>query len=414
MPSYNIWTIGCQMNRAESERLEALLENHGYTGVAKAEDAGLVIVNSCVVRQSAENRVINKLMRLRYLKRSHPGLKIALTGCFVTSDIAQMRKKYPFVDYFFTAGSSPTFTDLVDVESYSLPRPAAISSGLTIIQGCDNFCSYCIVPYRRGREQSRQVADIESEARYLVEGGARELVLLGQNVDSYGHDLPDKADLASLLEHINCIDGLYRIRFLTNHPKDMSERLINSMASLDKVCQQLNLPVQSGDDDILQRMKRGYNLAHYRKLLEGLRSGVPGVAITTDIIVGFPGESREQFDNTLKFLEEARFDAVHVAAYSPRPQTLASLVYTDDIDPSEKDRRRKLIEEAQSRISAEINSGLVGQTVEVLVEGRKKGKWYGRSRTDKLVFFEHPGNWLGRQVPVKIEHSSPWFLKGSI
>lgn len=414
MPSYNIWTIGCQMNRAESERLEALLENHGYTSAAKAEDADLVVVNSCVVRQSAENRVTNKLMRLKHLKKTRPELKIALTGCFVHSDIAKMGKLYPFVDYFFAAGSRPTFTDLVDVESYSLPRPAAISSALTIIQGCDNFCSYCIVPYRRGREQSRPVADIEAEARYLVAGGAHELVLLGQNVDSYGHDLPGQPDLADLLERINYIDGLYRIRFLTNHPKDMSERLISAMASLDKVCQQLNLPVQSGDDDILEKMKRGYNLAHYRNLLAGLRSGVPGVAITTDIIVGFPGESREQFNNTLKFLEEARFDAVHVAVYSPRSQTLASRIYTDDVDSSEKDRRRKLVEEVQSSISAEINSRLVGQTVEVLVEGRKRGKWYGRTRTDKLVFFQHPGNWLGRQVPVKIEHSSPWFLKGSI
>lgn len=402
------------MNRAESERLAALLENHGYNSTDSEQDADLIIINSCVVRESAENRVVNKLMRLKHLKTTHPGKKITLTGCFVTSDLVDMRRRYPFVDYLFMAGFKPTFGDLVDINSYFLPRPAAISSGITIIQGCNNFCSYCIVPYRRGREKSRPIDEIEKEARYLVDGGARELVLLGQNVDSYGHDLEEKSDLADLLERINNIENLERIRFLTNHPKDMSMRLIQAMAKLEKVCKQLNLPVQSGDDDILQKMERGYTLEHYRKLLNELRRGVSDVAITTDIIVGFPGESAEQFNNTLKFLEEARFDFVHAAMYSPRPQTLASRQYVDDVPLAEKVQRRRLVEEVQGKIAEEVNSNLVGLTVEVLVEGRKKGRWYGRSQSDKLVFFEHSDNWLGKLAPVKIEHSSPWFLRGSL
>jgi len=402
------------MNHAETERLAALLESHGYKNTPTAGEADLIVLNTCVVRESAENRVVNKLMRLRHLKKSHPQIKIALTGCFVTSDPLEMRHKYPFVDYFFQAGGAPTFSDLADTSKTVLPRPAAVSSAVTIIQGCDNFCSYCIVPFRRGREKSRPVTEIVEEARYLVEGGAREIVLLGQNVDSYGHDLEGSPDLACLLEKINEIEGLSRIRFLTNHPKDMNTRLIEAVAGLEKVCKQLNLPVQSGDDEILEKMRRGYNLSDYRNLLSKIRNGIEGVAITTDIIIGFPGETAEQFDNTLKFIREARFDAVHLAVYSPRPQTLASRKYPDDVLPEEKERRRKLIEETQEQIAAEINSALYGQSVEVLVEGRKKGRWFGRTKSDKLVFFTHSDNWLGKLALVKIDKTSPWFLRGSL
>ncbi len=414
MPTYYAWTIGCQMNHVETDRLSALLESHGYKHTTIAEQADLIVLNTCVVRDSAQNRVENKLMRLKHLKTAQPEIKIALTGCFVTDDLLEMRHRYPFIDYFFQAGSQPTFDDLADVTKYVLPYPAAISSGITIIQGCDNFCSYCVVPYRRGREKSRPIVEIVQEAQCLVDGGARELVLLGQNVDSYGHDLEGKPDLADLLVQIDKIEGVKRIRFLTNHPKDMSSKLIRTIARLEKVCKQLNLPVQSGDNDILQRMNRGYTLQHYYNLLSEIRSGVADVAISTDIIVGFPGEANEQFENTLRFLEKARFDTVHVAMYSPRPQTKASREYVDDVLPEEKERRRKLVEEMQASIATEINSTFIGQTVEVLVEGRKRGKWHGRTQSDKIVFFEHPDNWLGHLVLVRVEYSSPWFLRGSL
>lgn len=402
------------MNRAESERLSAMMEQRGYESAGTPEQADFVLLNSCVVRASAENRVVNKLAYLGHLKKSSPEKVIALTGCFVSDDTAALRKRFPFVNYFFPAGGTPCFDEAPATPGGCLPARARISSLVPIIQGCDNFCSYCIVPYRRGREVSRPVADIVAEAKSLVERGAREIILLGQNVDSYGHDLAGRPDLASLLEKLNRLEGLERIRFLTNHPKDMSSRLIQAMASLNKVCEQLNLPVQAGSDEILAAMGRGYNLARYLELVSRLRAAVPGVAITTDIIVGFPGEDAALFEKTLKFLENTRFDAVHVAVYSPRPGTRAARELADDVPAAEKAGRLRQVETLQARIALESNQQLAGRRLEVLAEGRKKGKWYGRSRTDKLVFFEHAGNWLGKLARVKIEHAGSWSLAGSI
>jgi len=402
------------MNRAESERLSAMMEKCGYAPTGTPEKADFVLLNSCVVRASAENRVVNKLAYLGHLKKSSPEKVIALTGCFVSDDTAGLKKRFPFVNYFFPAGRTPRFDIAPAPETGCLPARAAISSFIPIIQGCDNFCSYCIVPYRRGREESRPLAEIVTEAETLVERGAREIVLLGQNVDSYGHDLDGEPDLARLLEELNRLEGLERIRFLTNHPKDMSSRLIQSMASLEKVCEQLNLPVQAGSDEILAAMGRGYGLARYLELVRELRNTVPGVAITTDIIVGFPGEDKALFEETLKFLETTRFDAVHVAMYSPRPGTRAARELADDVPAAEKAGRLRQIEALQARLAMEANQSLVGSRVEVLVEGRKKGKWYGRSRSDKPVFFERDENWLGKLVGIKIEHASSWSLVGSI
>ena len=266
-PLYHIWTIGCQMNKAESERLGSLLEQRGYQSTAIPEKADVVVVNSCVVRQSAENRVVNKLHALRQLKRLHPELIVAVTGCFVDADDVALKKQYPQVDYFFRAVDLPQWMD--DIKpAEMLPKQPPVSVFVPIMQGCNNFCTYCIVPFRRGRERSRPLQDIVNESVRLVELGAKEVVLLGQNVDSYGRDLPENPDLADLLKELNAIEGLLRIRFLTNHPKDMSRRLIESVARLDKVCEQINLPVQAGDDSVLELMKRGYTVEHYRGLVE--------------------------------------------------------------------------------------------------------------------------------------------------
>ncbi len=414
MPSFYIWTIGCQMNQAESERLEALLESRGYLPVPGTEEADLIIINSCVVRRSAENRALNKLMLLRHLKKKCPEKKVALTGCLVSDDLEALKQQYPFVDHFFKAGEKFCFEGITDSDPGELPAQASVSSPVTIIQGCNNYCTYCIVPYRRGREKSRPPAEIAREAETLVVRGAREIVLLGQNVDSYGQDLPEKPDLANLLEMLNGINGLWRIRFLTSHPKDMSLRLIEAIASLDKVCEKVNLPVQAGDDEILAAMGRGYTAEQYITLVESLRKAVPEIALTTDVIVGFPGEDERRFNNTLRLLRRIRFDGVHAAMYSPRPETLAAKKFVDDVSKDEKKRRVKLVEEMQAEIAGVINARLAGQKQEVLVEGRKKGRWYGRSRSDKLVFFEHSGNWSGRLAPVTIENTSPWSLKGRI
>ncbi len=413
MPHYYIWTIGCQMNKAESERLSSLFEQQGYQATAAAEEADIIVLNSCVVRQSAENRVINKLNALKSLKRSRPSLTLAVTGCLVNSDTEQLKKTFPLVDHFFKPGDYPQWLEKAEWEQALLQHPSP-SVYVPIIQGCDNFCSYCIVPYRRGRERSRPVAEITGEVRELVYRGVKEVTLLGQNVDSYGHDLPDKPDLADLLNELNTIDGLARLRFLTNHPKDMNTKLIETAAYLDKVCEQISLPVQSGNNDILKAMRRGYIVEHYCRLITEIRHKIPEVALSTDVIVGFPSESEEQFQQTFDLLSELKFDTVHVAAYSPRPGTIAAKELEDNIPAAEKKRRLNIIEQLQESIAAEINAQLLGTTVEVLVEGKKNGKWQGRTRSGKLVFFSDKGDYLGQLVNIRIEKTSPWSLKGRI
>ncbi len=413
MPKYYIWTIGCQMNKAESERLGSFLERRGYQPTATADNADIIVLNSCVVRQSAEDRVINKLNALKSLKRSRPEMTLAVTGCLVDSNITLLNERFPQVDHFFKPGDYPSW--LKKVEGATVlpehPQPAVY---VPIIQGCDNFCSYCIVPYRRGRERSRPLAKIAGEVRELVHRGAREVTLLGQNVDSYGHDLPDRPDLADLLNELNSINGLSRLRFLTNHTKDMSIKLIEAMARLDKVCEQISLPVQSGSNDILKAMRRGYTIEHYRQLIAEIRSRIPNIALSTDVIVGFPSESKEQFQQTFDLLSELKFDTVHVAAYSPRPGTTAARKLEDNIPAAEKRRRLSAIEQLQEGIAAEINTRLLGNTVEVLVEGNKKGKWQGRTRTDKLVFFSDSTDYTGQLVNIRIEKTSPWSLQGQL
>jgi len=294
MLKYHIWTIGCQMNKAESERLGSYFEEMGYQITESAAEADLIVLNSCVVRQHAEDRVVNKLHALKALKQSKPKLTLAVTGCLVNADTAGLKERFPQVDHFFKPGERPEWLEGAGWEQI-LPQNPTPCTYVPIIQGCDNFCAYCIVPYRRGREKSRPIPEIVSEVRELVGRGAREVTLLGQNVDSYGHDLPDKPDLADLLGELNPIEGLLRIRFLTNHPKDMSPRLIGAIAELDKVCEQLNLAVQAGSNQMLKTMKRGYTIERYRRLIGEIRAKIPEIALSTDVIVGFPGETEEQF-----------------------------------------------------------------------------------------------------------------------
>lgn len=414
---YHIWSIGCQMNKAYSEQLATDLERLGYRSTGDIEEADIAVINSCVVRQSAENRVLSKLNSLIPLKRLNPDTVVALAGCMVDPGIAELRRRFSHVDLFLKPGESAELLDLARARAPEgmqdfTPLPLPPSAFVTIIEGCDNFCSYCIVPYRRGRERSRPLAEIRSQVESLVERGVKQVTLLGQNVDSYGHDLPGMPDLADLLEEVNSIEDLVRIRFLTSHPKDMNQKLIRAVASLDKVCESISLPVQTGDDEILQAMGRGYTAQNYRELVEQIRSIVPGVALSTDVIVGFPGETEVQFQRTFDLLSNIRFDTVHVAAYSPRSGTLASREFEDDVPPSEKKRRLQKVEELECQIASEINAQLLGQKVEVLVEGDKKGKWWGRTRTGKLVFFNDDSSRLGQLVEVEIEKTSPWSLQG--
>jgi tRNA-2-methylthio-N6-dimethylallyladenosine synthase len=418
MTHYHIWTIGCQMNQADSEQLATSLERLGYRPAQDMSGADLIVLNSCVVRQSAENRVLGKLDSLKELKRLSPDTVIALAGCMVDSEIDQLRRRFPHVDLFLKPGQFDELLHLAKTRAPEVSNSFAFpgvspTAFVTIIEGCNNFCSYCIVPYRRGREKSRSIAEVRCQVESLAERGVKEVTLLGQNVDSYGHDLSDKPGLADLLRELNSIERLARIRFLTSHPKDMSRKLIQAVASMEKVCEHISLPVQAGDDDILRTMKRGYTVQYYRELVERIRLAIPNVALATDVIVGFPGETLEQFQRTIGLLSDLRFDTVHVAAYSPRPGTTAARRFKDDIPLSEKKRRLQEIEELQGNIASEINARLLGHNMEVLVEGKKKGKWYGRTRTDKLVFFEDKGDWLGQLVNIEITKTSPWALQGS-
>jgi len=400
------------MNKAESERLSSYFEQLGYQPAA-ADEADLIVLNSCVVRQSAEDRVVNKLHNLRQMKRARPELTIAVTGCLVNADSAKLERRFPQVDYFFKPGDCPQWLEKPGWEQALPPRPAP-STYVSIIQGCDNFCSYCIVPYRRGRNRSRPPEEIVHEVRELVKRGAKEVTLLGQNVDSYGGDLPEKPELADLLYELNAIDGLFRIRFLTSYPRDISPRLIEAVAALDKVCEQLSLPVQSGSDEILVAMRRGYTVEQYRQLIAEIKAKIAGVALSTDVIVGFPSETESQFQETVDLLAELRFDTVHVAAYSPRAGTLSAEKLEDNVPAEEKRGRLGRVERLQEGIATEINARLLGKTVEVLVEGRKKGRWYGRTRSDKLVFCSDDNDCLGKLININIEKTSPWSLQGRV
>jgi len=437
------------MNKADSERVAAALEELGLRPSSRPEEAEVVVLNSCVVRGHAEDKVVNKILSLQGLKRRRPGTLLGVMGCLVPPDRSQLVARFPHVDVFFTvheierllaevrqrwdmtwqqalmqpsvmAAPKPAPQPSADAEFSLLQESEAIAGKpqgptkyIPVIYGCNNFCSYCIVPYRRGRERSRPPEEIMDEIEQWVARGVREVTLLGQNVDAYAYRRDDGTvtDLADLLRMVHAIPGLWRIRFLTSHPRDMSDKLINTVATLSKVCPAINLPVQSGDDAILAAMRRGYTVDEYRRLISRIRAAIPGVAITTDLIVGFPGETEEQFQHSCRLLEELRFDMVHVAAYSPRPGTRAAQL-PDDVPPEEKARRLHIIEALQRQIAAEINACLVGKTVEVLVEARHKGKWMGRTPTDKIVFFQDEADLLGSLVMVQITRASPWSLQG--
>jgi tRNA-2-methylthio-N6-dimethylallyladenosine synthase len=418
--NYYMWTVGCQMNVADSRNLADGLEKLGYGQAAKAEDADIIVLNSCVVRQSAENRVASKLGALRGIKKLRPEATVALMGCMVGPEVYELHERFPHVDMFM---SPQQFAPLLDIAEKRMSRAVDFeytasamppTAYVPIIHGCDNFCTYCIVPYRRGREISRSIADIASEVQSLVARGAKEVTLLGQNVDSYGHDLADKPDLADLLTTLNDVEGLLRIRFLTSHPKDMSGRLIEAVAGLDKVCEHISLPFQAGDDDILAVMHRGYTIEQYRNLVQRIRNVMPNAAISTDLIVGFPGETDAQFEQSYALLEELKFDMVHTAMYSPRPETYASRKLDDDVPPDAKKERLDKVEALQEQVATEINARLLGTTVEVLVEGTKKGRWFGRTRTDKLVFFDDERDLLGRMVKIEVKKTGPWSLQGIV
>ena len=425
MDGYYIWTVGCQMNKADSERLESALRQMGLEPRPSPKEADVIVLNSCVVRQSAEDRVVGMMTSLKPLKQRKQDKVLALMGCMVGPKTDELEKRFPYVDVFMQPQQYQPLIDIlgermdIDTEGCIGPLVARpdVATYIPIIHGCDKFCTFCIIPYRRGREVSRSVAEIVREAEMLVKRGVKEVTLLGQNVDSYGHDLPEDHDLGDLLGAVNDVSGIERVRFLTSHPNDMSDHIIDSVAELDKVCEHINLPFQAGDDKVLADMRRGYTNDDYRRLIDKIRERIPNVSLSTDVIVGFCGETDAQFEETLSLIEDIKFDKVHAAAYSNRPGTIAERMLVDDVPQDEKKLRLKAIEILQERIATEINAELLGRRFDVLVEGRKRGKWFGRNRNDKLVFINNgqpDADLAGQMVSVRIEKTAPWSLQGTI
>jgi len=417
---YYIWTVGCQMNKADSEKLAAGFQRLGLRPADRMERADIVVLNTCSVRQHAEDRAYSKLGRVRLLKQQRPGLKVAVMGCMVGLKTDDLRRRFPFVDVFARPQQFEPIIELVEGPAEDLggefwPTTFAIPEGPTayvpVIHGCNKFCTYCIVPYRRGREGSRPIADVVREVEFLAQHGVREVTLLGQTVEAYGHDLPGQPDLGDLMRAVSEVEGIDRIRFLTSYPKDMTRRILEAVAELPKVMECFSLPVQSGSDRVLQSMRRGYTRSEYLAKVREVRELMPEAGITTDVIVGYPGETEEDFRQTLELLEEVRFDKVHVAAYSPRPGTIAWRKLPDDVPPEVKAERLHRVEQLEARISLELNERYVGTVQEILVEGVRGGQPFGRTRTGKLVHLDAPAR-VGELVEVRIEHAGPFALRG--
>ena len=425
------------MNVADSRRLASALEKMGYEPTNSPNDADVIVLNTCVVRQSAENKAIGRLSSLRPLKTKNPDLVISLMGCLIgVRGNSKIQERFPWVDVV-SPPSDPSpllqyleerlarensqaqteqVNGLLDGELV-LPREEQgrlVSAYIPIVYGCSHACTYCIIPSKRGIEHSRPYAEVLAEAESLARQGVKEITLLGQIVDRYGLDLPEKRTLAGLLHDLHKIDGFKRIRFLTSHPNWMTDALLYAVAELPKVCPHIEVPIQAGDDAILEAMRRGYTAQAYRELVHNIRDRIPGSSIATDIIVGFPGETDEQFQETYDLLNELRMDVAHLARYSPREGTYSARKLEDNVPAAEKMRRFRLLEELQEAISAEINARFQDQTVSVLFEELSRGRWRGRTPTNKLVFVESDQDLLGQELDVKINWTGPWSMIGTL
>jgi len=417
---YYLWTVGCQMNKADSEKLSAGFDRMGLKATDRMERADIVVINTCSVRQHAEDRAYSKLGRVRDLKKTRPNLKVAVMGCMVGLKTDDLEKRFPQVDVFARPQQFEPIVELVEGPTEDLggefwPTTYAIPEGPTayvpVVHGCNKFCTYCIVPYRRGREKSRPADEIVREVAYLTAHGVREVTLLGQTVEAYGHDLADQPDLGDLMRELSALERLERIRFLTSYPKDMTPRILEAIAELPKVMECFSLPVQAGSNRVLESMRRGYTREEYLEKIAEVRALMPDAGITTDIIVGYPGETDEDFEETCAVLEDLKFDKVHVAAYSPRPGTIAFRKMEDDVPAEVKAERLHRVEELENRISQAINDRYVGTVQTILVEGIRKEQPFGRTRTGKLVHLDAPAR-VGSMVDVRIEHAGPFSLRG--
>ena len=437
-------TYGCQMNEYDSEIMAGLLGNSGYHLTDNSEEAKVIILNTCYVREKVKHKIYSKLGELRKLKEEKPDLILGLSGCLVQREPEEVLQRAPYLDFILGTSNfyqlpkvlreisgndnqenqvGKRYTRIVRVEENGvipedLPklRKRRFSAFVSIMRGCNNFCSFCNVPYVRGREVSRLSREILREIEELSQKGYKEVTLLGQNVNSYGKNGKENIDFADLLSLVNRIEGIRRIRFTTSHPKDLSDKLIDQMAHLDKVCEHLHLPVQSGSNKILSRMKRGYTRKHYQNLVDKLRQAIPEITLTTDIIVGFPGEEEEDFRNTLELVETVGFDGAFTFCYSPLRGTEAA--QSEERIPAEisGERLRRLIE-LQQAILLKKNKSLVGRKFEVMVEGISKknpDEVEGRTRGNKIIIFPGGKNLIGRFIWVEIVKAGCWAMRGMV
>ena len=424
-------TYGCQMNVADSERMAGLLKTIGYSLTDDLDAADLVLINTCCVRATAEDKVFGQIGRFKTLKRQKPALILGVTGCMAQKEGADLIKRAPHVDFVLGTGQSSEVArvvqsielerkHIVDTSNVSgnIPsevyplRGGQVSTFVPIMYGCNNFCSYCIVPYVRGRERSRKPDEIIAEVRQAVAEGFKEITLLGQNVNSYAGGMT----FAELLAAVDKVAGVERLRFMTSHPKDLSDELISAIAGGEHICEHIHLPVQYGSDKILRRMNRVYSVASYLRLVEKIRAALPNVSLTTDLIVGFPGETDEDFKETLDFIRAVEFDAAFTFIYSRRSGTPAA-TFANQIDDETKHRRLNELMKVQNAISLDKNRALIDSVVEALVEGASKTDdkiFTGRTRSNKLILFAHGSEQAGDLVNVRITQAQTWLLKGEV
>ena len=429
-----IFTYGCQMNKHDSERMAGVLENAGYALTSAVEDADLILINACCVREKAEQKVYSQLGRLREWKKGRPSGRIAVGGCMAELEGERLLARASHVDLVFGTHQLTNLADILrelercgkplcavggengDVAEVAAHRESTVWAWVSIMQGCDNFCTYCVVPYARGRERSRPSDEILRMVRELAEHGYKEVTLLGQNVNSYGRKSPRELTLAQLLSRLDAIPGLERIRFVTSHPKDLSDELIQAIRDLPKVCEHIHLPLQSGSDEVLRRMGRGYTVGWYLDRLDALRTAVPHISVTTDVMVGFPGESDDGFAATRRAILAAEYDNIFLFRYSVRPGTAAA-AWGDPVPAKVKQDRFDELNALQRKITAKKHEHLEGEVAEVLVEGPSKSDsrlYTGRTRTNKISHFTNGGSppRVGSIVPVYIDRARLHYLVG--
>ncbi len=433
-PCAYVETYGCQQNEADSERIRGLLRECGYDICDEAEGADVVVMNTCAIREHAEQRVFGNLGTLTHTKRRHPAQKIFLCGCMAGQTIVtdRIKKSFPHVDGVFSTHHLWQFPEILYkvlttskrqfyiadeagsiAEGLPVVRGSTLKSWVSIMYGCNNFCTYCIVPYVRGRERSRKPADILAECRDLIAGGCKEITLLGQNVNSYGKDLDCGVDFADLLARIAALEGDFLIRFMTSHPRDASDKLFDAMAASPKIAKQLHLPFQSGSSRVLKAMNRHYDREKYLEKVLYAKKVMPELVLTSDVIVGFPGETEEEFEQTVSLIEQVRYDALFTFIFSPRPGTPAASM-PDETPKTEKNRRFDRLCAVQNRISEQIHASYIGRRLRCLVDGRDNGYLTARTEGGRLVRFEGDEALIGTYQTLEITDSNTWSLLGRL